>query len=170
MKTPFLTCIYLFIFLRISLCQHRLVLRWKILDRVLSVLPGKGLPLSQQTLCVHIQLKIVLASCVPQHRFTSNLWPVSPLSLSRHYCFPSEKLWFRLLFSGCADLLFLPLERQAPLPAHVATFILAVPGFLTFWGCLEGWSKVSLLTVRLIYGIVSHTWVHSAAGWEMRVK
>lgn len=42
--------------------------------------------------------------------------------------------------------------------------------FLTFWSYLVGWSKVSLLMVWLIYGIVSYKWIYSAASWEECIK
>lgn len=108
-KTPFLTCIYLFLFLKISLCWHLLILRWKILVVVLSVLYRKGYQCpSIHCLCVSSSKSYWLPSfpSTDSCPICDLYLPLVSLSIIVFQVFPSEELWFRLLFSECADLLF----------------------------------------------------------------
>lgn len=128
-KTPLLTCIYLVLFLKISLCWHLLILRWKILVVVLSVLYRKGYQCpSIHCLCVSSSKSYWLPSfpSTDSCPIYDLYLPLVSLSIIVFRVFPSEELCFRLLFSECADLLFLPLESQAPVPAHITTLFLVI--------------------------------------------
>lgn len=131
MRTPFLTCIYLFIFLKISVClpasshtemeSSRCWFIGTVQIGAIGVLACNLYAYLAQNHTVFLHFRAHI-------QFTSWYLPLVSHSIIAFQVFPLEKLWFRVLFSECADLF------QAPLPVHVATFFLTIlcPLFVAF--------------------------------------
>lgn len=89
-KTPFLTCTYFFIFLKCCLCWQFLVLKWKILDMVLSVLCRMWFLMSLPALFMGIQHKIIIPSTDSKPVYNLYIPLVCPWNTFQ--VFPSEEV------------------------------------------------------------------------------